>query len=222
MVHTTRKETAMSLNVAARAGRWSASHWKTATFGWIAFVVAAVVLGGVVGTKQLTDADALPGESGRASKILDEGFPRPATESVLVQSRTHSVEGPAFRRAIEDVVSRLRRPGRPLDRESAHRRTPIRSPPTAARRSSRFTSRHDLPADRAGDGRRRGGEGSASRAFHRWLRRGDGEQGDRPEREQGSRARRPALGAGDDRRPSRRLRGARGRRHPGPLWRSPA
>jgi uncharacterized membrane protein YdfJ with MMPL/SSD domain len=111
MVHTTRKETAMSLNVAARAGRWSASHWKTATFGWIAFVVAAVVLGGVVGTKQLTDTDALPGESGKAAKILDEGFPQPASESVLVQSGTLRVESAAFRSAIEDVVSRIRATG---------------------------------------------------------------------------------------------------------------
>ena len=27
-----------SKNIAARMGRWSASHWKTATFGWLAFV----------------------------------------------------------------------------------------------------------------------------------------------------------------------------------------
>jgi hypothetical protein len=28
-------------NVAARMGRWSAAHWKTATFGWLAFVLVA-------------------------------------------------------------------------------------------------------------------------------------------------------------------------------------
>ena len=28
-----------SNNIAARMGRWSASHWKTAVFGWLAFVV---------------------------------------------------------------------------------------------------------------------------------------------------------------------------------------
>jgi uncharacterized membrane protein YdfJ with MMPL/SSD domain len=101
----------MSLNLAARAGRWSASHWKTATFGWIAFVVVAVVLGGVVGTKQLSDTEALPGESGRAAKILDEGFPQPARETVLLQSATLSVESPAFRSAIEDVIRRLEATG---------------------------------------------------------------------------------------------------------------
>jgi RND superfamily putative drug exporter len=49
----------MRLNLAARAGRWSASHWKTATFGWLALVVAAVVIGGAVGTKQLGDNEGI-------------------------------------------------------------------------------------------------------------------------------------------------------------------
>ena len=31
-----------SNNIAARMGRWSASHWKTAVFAWLAFVVAGV------------------------------------------------------------------------------------------------------------------------------------------------------------------------------------
>ena len=39
-----------SRNLAARMGRWSASHWKTATFGWLALVVAVVAVGGAVGT----------------------------------------------------------------------------------------------------------------------------------------------------------------------------
>ena len=43
---------------------------------------------------------------------------------MLVQSRTHSVEGTAFRRAIEDVVSRLRATGSPA-------RSRIRSPANA-------------------------------------------------------------------------------------------
>ena len=37
-------------NFADHMGRWSAAHWKTATFGWLAFVVVAFMLGGVVGT----------------------------------------------------------------------------------------------------------------------------------------------------------------------------
>ena len=35
-----------SHNIAARAGRWSARHRKAAVLGWLAFVVATLVLGG--------------------------------------------------------------------------------------------------------------------------------------------------------------------------------
>jgi RND superfamily putative drug exporter len=97
----------MRLNLAARAGRWSASHWKTATFGWLAFVVVAVVLGGAIGTKQL-DQDTLgTGESGRMDRILDESFKTPADETVLVQSRTLTTKSPAFETALEDVIRRV-------------------------------------------------------------------------------------------------------------------
>ena len=40
-------------NIAARAGRWSARHRKTAIFGWLAFVIAAIFIGGAIGTKEL-------------------------------------------------------------------------------------------------------------------------------------------------------------------------
>jgi RND superfamily putative drug exporter len=97
----------MRLNLAARAGRWSATHWKTATFGWMAFMVAAVAIGGAVGTKQLGDEDAAPGESGRMATVLDDSFDRPAEESVLVESDTLTAKSPAFAAAVEDVVARV-------------------------------------------------------------------------------------------------------------------
>jgi uncharacterized membrane protein YdfJ with MMPL/SSD domain len=97
----------MKRNLAARAGRWSAAHWKTATFGWLAFVLVAVVLGGAVGTKSLGDNEGLPGESGRMEKILDENFQRPAGETVLIQSSTLTTTSPAFEAAVDDVVERV-------------------------------------------------------------------------------------------------------------------
>ncbi len=93
------------LNLAARMGRWSAGHWKTATFGWLAFVVVAFALGGIVGTKTIDANKPGPGESGRMDKILDAGFKQPAGESVFIESRSHRVTDPAFRAAIEDVVA---------------------------------------------------------------------------------------------------------------------
>jgi uncharacterized membrane protein YdfJ with MMPL/SSD domain len=98
-----------SNNLAARMGRWSATHWKTAVFGWLAFVIAAVVIGGAVGTKTIKESDTLPGESGRAARILDESFPVSPEESVIVQSTSLTASDPAFEAAVYDVVTRLSR-----------------------------------------------------------------------------------------------------------------
>ena len=97
-------------NLAARMGSWSAAHWKTATFGWLAFVVVAFALGGMVGTKTIdpTSSDG-PGESGRMDRILDAGFKQPAGENILIQSRTHRAGEPAFKAAVADVVARVSR-----------------------------------------------------------------------------------------------------------------
>ncbi len=97
-------------NIAARAGRWSAAHWKTATFGWLALVVTAVLLGSLVGTRQLTDAESSNGETARAEQILaDAGIKHPVGESVLVQSRSTSVRSPAFRSAVRAATAALAR-----------------------------------------------------------------------------------------------------------------
>ena len=118
-------------------GRWSAAHWKTATFGWLAMVVVAFGLGGMVGMKTI-DADTPgPGESGRMDRILDAGFKQPAGESVLIQSSTLRAGDPEFsggraRRRRGDLEARDR-PARPLAARS--RRTAGRSPRTATPRS---------------------------------------------------------------------------------------
>jgi uncharacterized membrane protein YdfJ with MMPL/SSD domain len=94
-------------NVAARVGRWSAAHWKTATFGWLALVLLAFAVGSQVGTKQADPTKAGPGESGRMDRILDAGFKVPASESVLIQSSSPRAGTPAFDAAVKDVVGRL-------------------------------------------------------------------------------------------------------------------
>jgi uncharacterized membrane protein YdfJ with MMPL/SSD domain len=97
-------------NLAARAGRWSAQHRKKAIFGWLAFVIVAVFIGGSVGTKNLGDSDFGIGESGRADKAVSDHFPDKGAESVLVQSRDGARTGDAsFRAAVNDVVGRLGR-----------------------------------------------------------------------------------------------------------------
>jgi uncharacterized membrane protein YdfJ with MMPL/SSD domain len=94
-------------NIAARAGRWSAQHRKKAILGWLAFVIASLVIGGAIGVNTLSEEDSGVGESGRADKALHEAFPQDTEESVLVQSETAQATDPAFRAAVGDTVRRL-------------------------------------------------------------------------------------------------------------------
>jgi len=102
------REPGCPTNFAGRMGRWSARHRKIAVFGWLAFVFVSFAVGTfVVGAKQATDATG-PGESGRASAILEDGFKQPAGESVLIQSRSLRADAPAFAAATREVVRMLR------------------------------------------------------------------------------------------------------------------
>jgi uncharacterized membrane protein YdfJ with MMPL/SSD domain len=97
------------LGVAGRAGRWSAAHRKTAIWGWIAFVVAAIVVGGALGTKTLDNGGG-NGESAQAERTIEGGFPQAAPEQVLVQSKgAESIHGPHAKAAVAEVESRLRK-----------------------------------------------------------------------------------------------------------------
>jgi RND superfamily putative drug exporter len=95
-------------NLAARMGRWSASHRKTAIFGWLAFVIAAIAIGTAVGGKTIDqNNNNTSGPSARADQILKAGGFRqsnPLTEIVVVQSKHLTVAAPAFQAAIADVV----------------------------------------------------------------------------------------------------------------------
>src|SRR5690242_20346720 len=93
-----------SINLAGRAGRWSAAHWKTAAFGWIAIAIVAVAAGSAVGAKQMKSWALANGESRRAEQMLaDAHFRAPARESVLVQSRVRTASSPAFAIVVHDV-----------------------------------------------------------------------------------------------------------------------
>ena len=95
-------------NIAGRAGRLSAAHWKTATFGWIAVGIVAVVVGTAAGAVKLTDSESASGEAAKAERILQNaGFETPATESVLVQSTSETVKDQSFSSAVASVVQTL-------------------------------------------------------------------------------------------------------------------
>ena len=87
-------------SLAARAGRWSAQHRKTAIWGWLAFVVLAFTIGGAVGTKTLEHTQTGVGESGRADQTIANAAPEHAEEMVLIQSTGRTAADPAFRAVV--------------------------------------------------------------------------------------------------------------------------
>jgi RND superfamily putative drug exporter len=88
-------------------GRWSASHRKLAIFGWLAFVISAVVIGTAMGQKTLDQQNNDVGQAGRADHILKQaGFTQtgPLTEFVVIQNHRLTIHDPAFRAVVQDVV----------------------------------------------------------------------------------------------------------------------
>jgi len=97
-----------SLNLAARAGRWSANNWKKAFFGWLVLAVLALVVGMAAGHKQIADSETASGEAATAQRILEQaGFKAPATESVLIQSKDATVNDAKLRSPVVGVVAAL-------------------------------------------------------------------------------------------------------------------
>jgi RND superfamily putative drug exporter len=98
-----------STNLAARMGRWSARHRKTAIFGWLAFVIASFVIGGMVGMQTIDQNDVNVGEARKGDHIIrDAGFPvDEQMEYVLVQSKTGTATDPAFRAVVAQAIAKL-------------------------------------------------------------------------------------------------------------------
>src|SRR3954471_22091848 len=101
------KQMQRAMNVAGRMGHWSASHWKTAVFGWLAAVIVLFGVGNaMLGLKQIDVNDAGARQSHKADQILKKAFPEraPQDEFVLVQSSTRTVDEPAFHAVVKDVL----------------------------------------------------------------------------------------------------------------------
>jgi uncharacterized membrane protein YdfJ with MMPL/SSD domain len=96
-----------SRNLAARAGRWSAQHRKTAIWGWLGCVFVVFVLGNAVGTITQENSQSGVGESGRASATANTAFPKHVSEEVLIRSAAVRATDPSFRAVVEDVQRRL-------------------------------------------------------------------------------------------------------------------
>src|SRR6516225_11173479 len=91
-------------NLAARMGRWSARPRKIAIFGWLAFVISAVVIGTGMGQRSIEEQNRNVGQAGRADEVLKKaGFAEAGalTEIVVVQDKHATISDPKFRSAVE-------------------------------------------------------------------------------------------------------------------------
>ena len=91
----------------SRAAHWSATHRKVAIWGWIGFVVLAILIGGAVGKKEMTNADSFSGESGRAEKALEDSRLEPNTEMVLIRGEGTLEDSKEFQAIIGELESGL-------------------------------------------------------------------------------------------------------------------
>src|SRR6516165_730187 len=72
--------------VVERIAGWSARHRIIALIGWFMLVAGAVVIGNMLGTKNLNSYD--PGQAGQAERVLSRpGVVQRSAESVLIQTR---------------------------------------------------------------------------------------------------------------------------------------
>ena len=95
--------------IVERVAGWSARHRKTAVFGWLLLVVAAVVIGQQLGTSNVNSYD--PGQAGQAERVLNRSVvQQPDSESVLIQGRTASQtfgHDPEIRQAVFGVCHEM-------------------------------------------------------------------------------------------------------------------
>jgi len=123
--------------IVERVAGWSVRHRKTAVFGWLLLVVAAVVVGQRLGTQNLNSYD--PGQAGRAERVLAQPVvQQPDSESVLVQGRSASQtygHDPQLREAVRQVVAALRS----VPASAAAIQSPLTSPGLVSGRSALVT-----------------------------------------------------------------------------------
>ena len=97
-------------NLTARAARWSASHRRTAIFGWLAFVLVVFAIGSAAGVVNMKDQEFGIGDSHAAEKVLANEFPSDrAGEQVLLQSRNGRLDRAELKSAVDDLTARLER-----------------------------------------------------------------------------------------------------------------
>ncbi|HEU5265235.1 MAG TPA: MMPL family transporter [Jatrophihabitans sp.] len=98
-----------SPSATVRVARWSATHPWRAIALWLVFVTTCVVVGGMIGQREISDDDTNVGQSGVAARWFDQaGFHSPDTENVLVTARGGRLDLDTARAALAAAADRMR------------------------------------------------------------------------------------------------------------------
>src|SRR5215472_15693374 len=96
--------------VVERVAGWSARHRKSVLVGWLVLVAGAVVIGNLLGTRQINSYD--PGQAGQAERVLARpSVIQQPTETVLIQARSRAwtvANDPELLRTAALVAAALR------------------------------------------------------------------------------------------------------------------
>ena len=97
-------------NITERAARWSATHRKTAIWGWlgIVFTLMVLIMGmGVVEQKDISAVDSFSRESQQAERALTDAGLRPNEEVVMIQSDESVATDPEFESMVRRTAAEL-------------------------------------------------------------------------------------------------------------------
>ena len=90
--------------------RWSARHRWTALGAWVLFVAVTVLVGGLAGTRQLSNTDMGSGQSGIADRATTGAyFGDKPTEAILIQSRDGEPDRALDQATVTSVTHELAR-----------------------------------------------------------------------------------------------------------------
>jgi uncharacterized membrane protein YdfJ with MMPL/SSD domain len=95
-------------NLAARIAAWSATHRKTAIWGWLGVVVLLFALGQSITANQIDRVDTFNGESQQAERALDDAGLRPTEEVALIQNPDSTATDPEFRAVVDETAAKLK------------------------------------------------------------------------------------------------------------------
>ena len=94
-------------NIAARVAAWSATHRKTAIWGWLGVVVVLFMVGQQVTPNQIDRVDTFNGESQQAERALDDAGLRPTEEVALIQNQDSTATDPEFKAVVNETAAEL-------------------------------------------------------------------------------------------------------------------